>query len=267
MNGENQTAAATDWDAAQYLRFEQERTQPSRDLAARIELKNPSSVLDIGCGPGNSTHVLRERFPAADILGVDSSSNMIEQARRQYPELAFDIVSLTPDCGEIGETYDVIFSNACLQWIPDHKRLFPNLFSKLNPGGVLAVQIPMTSDIPISVILREMSEDSPWKDKIRACREQDLFAYRPEEYYDILSGITEHFTIWQTSYMHIMNSCAEVVKRYCGSRLQPYLAAFSQDGKNEFLADVENRLRQYYRPRANGRIVIQFPRLFMIANA
>ena len=109
MNGENQTAAATDWDAAQYLRFEQERTQPSRDLAARIELKNPSSVLDIGCGPGNSTHVLRERFPAADILGVDSSSNMIEQARRQYPELAFDIVSLTPDCGEIGETYGCDF--------------------------------------------------------------------------------------------------------------------------------------------------------------
>ena len=267
MNGDNGTVAATDWNAVQYLKFERERTQPSRDLAARIELPSPSRILDIGCGPGNSTHVLRERFPLADILGIDSSPDMIGQARKQYPELTFANVFLTPDCSEISETYDVIFSNACLQWIPEHKRLLPNLCAKLNPHGVLAIQIPMTSDMPVSVILRDMSEHSPWKDKIRACREHDLFTYRPEEYYDILSGITNRFSIWQTSYMHIMNSCAEVVKWYCGSRLRPYLAGLSSEERPEFLAEIERRFRQYYHPRSNGRIVIPFPRLFMVVDA
>lgn len=267
MNKDSKTAAVDDWDAAQYLKFERERTQPSRDLAARIELEAPSQILDIGCGPGNSTQVLRERFPSADILGIDSSPDMIRRARKQYPELTFDSVSLTPDCGEIVGMYDVIFSNACLQWIPDHERLLPRLYAKLNPHGVLAVQIPMTSDMPVSLILREMSEESPWKKKIRDCREHDLFAFRPEEYYDILAGITDQFTIWQTFYMHPMNSCADVVKWYCGSRLRPYLAGLSPEERPGFLADIELRFRRYYRPRANGRVVIPFPRLFMIATA
>ena len=267
MDKDSKTSAANDWNAVQYLKFERERTQPSRDLAARIELEMPSRILDIGCGPGNSTQVLRERFPSADILGIDSSPDMIGRARKQYPELTFDSVSLTPDCVDIIGTYDVLFSNACLQWIPEHERLLPRLYQKLNPHGVLAVQIPMTSDMPVSSILEEMSEDSPWAEKIRACREHDLFTYRPEEYYDILSGITDQFTIWQTFYMHPMNSCAELVKWYCGSRLRPYLAGLTPEERPGFLADIELRFRQYYRPRANGRIVIQFPRLFMVVNA
>lgn len=112
-----------------------------------------------------------------------------------------------------------------------------------------------------------VTDDSPWAEKIRACHEHDLFTYRPEEYYDILSGITDQFTIWQTFYMHPMNSCAELVKWYCGSRLRPYLAGLTPEERSGFLADIELRFRQYYRPRANGRIVIQFPRLFMVVNA
>ena len=112
MDKDSKTSAANDWNALQYLKFERERTQPSRDLAARIELEAPSRILDLGCGPGNSTQVLRERFPSADILGIDSSPDMIRRARKQYPELTFDSVSLTPDCGEIVGMYDVIFSNA-----------------------------------------------------------------------------------------------------------------------------------------------------------
>ena len=242
MNDNPRTETAIEWNSAQYLLFEQERTRPSKDLAARIEQEAPAAVLDVGCGPGNSTNVLRERFPNAAILGIDSSRNMLEQARKKYPELAFEQLTLTPDCTEITGSYDVIFSNACLQWIPNHKKLFPSLFSKLKPGGVLAIQIPMTSDMPISAILREMTDDSPWSETLRTCRTHDLFTHKPEEYYDILSGMSDSFALWQTSYLHVMDGCAGVVNWYCGSRLRPYLAAFSrEEEKAGFLADVERQ--------------------------
>lgn len=268
MNDNPRTETAIEWNSAQYLLFEQERTRPSKDLAARIEQEAPAAVLDVGCGPGNSTNVLRERFPNAAILGIDSSRNMLEQARKKYPELTFEQLTLTPDCTEITGSYDVIFSNACLQWIPNHKKLFPSLFSKLKPGGVLAIQIPMTSDMPISAILREMTDDSPWSETLRTCRTHDLFTHKPEEYYDILSGMSDSFALWQTSYLHVMDGCAGVVNWYCGSRLRPYLAAFSrEEEKAGFLADVERRLHPYCQPRADGKVVVMFPRLFMTATA
>ena len=115
------------WDAAQYLKFGAQRTQPSRDLAARIPLEQPRKIIDIGCGPGNSTEVLRQRFPQADILGVDSSPEMIRAAAQAHPEMDFDVV----------------FSNACIQWIPNHPKLLREMMQLLRPGGILAVQIPI----------------------------------------------------------------------------------------------------------------------------
>ncbi len=151
----------TRWSSEQYLKFKQQRTQPAVDLAKRIANKNPRTVLDIGCGPGNSTSVLQKTFPKAHIVGIDSSTEMIEKARASCTDIEFKLLDITADMENLGN-YDVIFSNACLQWVPDHKTLIPELFGKLNDGGVLAVQIPMNYKEPLFVVENEVLSDPRW---------------------------------------------------------------------------------------------------------
>src|SRR3954463_16393177 len=132
------------WDAAQYLRFAGERTRPAVDLLARVPVDSPRSIADLGCGPGNSTALLRARWPDAEIVGVDSSPEMLRDARASGVRARFieaDITQWTPD-----EPYDLVFSNAVLQWIGDHESLVPRLFSFVRPGGVLAFQVPRNYD-------------------------------------------------------------------------------------------------------------------------
>ena len=126
------------WDAAQYLKFGAQRTQPSRDLAARIPLEQPRKIIDIGCGPGNSTEVLRQRFPQADILGVDSSPEMIRAAAQAHPEMRFQLCDAGTELGTLDRDFDVVFSNACIQWIPNHPKLLREMMQLLRPGGILA---------------------------------------------------------------------------------------------------------------------------------
>src|SRR5208337_159739 len=133
------------WSAAQYVKFEDERTRAVRDLVARIPNLRPARAADIGCGPGNSTEVLRERYPEAEIVGLDSSADMIEAARKRLPDVAFEVGDIV---GWGGEGFDVILANAVIQWIPDHERLLPQLVGKLAPGGSLAVQTPIATAYP-----------------------------------------------------------------------------------------------------------------------
>jgi len=132
------------WDANVYLRFADERTQPSIDLAQRIALSGPRRIVDIGCGPGNSTEVLRRRWADASILGLDSSPQMIDAARQRHPQgewLVADATSWEP-----AEALDLIFSNATFQWLANHESLCPRLLRQLRPGGALAVQMPAHFD-------------------------------------------------------------------------------------------------------------------------
>ena len=132
------------WDSVAYLRFKAERTQPSIDLVKRIDLEQPRKLLDVGCGPGNSTQVLADAFPnALRIIGIDSSPEMIEAAKDDHPDMEFRICDALnlPSLGEDG--FDVVFSNACIQWVPDHPRLIRDMLALLRPGGMLAVQVPM----------------------------------------------------------------------------------------------------------------------------
>src|SRR5208283_5869194 len=128
------------WDAEQYLRFADERTQPSVDLAARIAIPDPGRIIDLGCGPGNSTAVLRRRWPKADITGLDSSADMIAAVSRSYPDHKWLIGDIAT--WKTGIAFDLVFSNAALQWVPRHAILFPHLFAQVASGGALAVQMP-----------------------------------------------------------------------------------------------------------------------------
>src|ERR1700685_3422069 len=153
------------WSAAQYVKFEHERTRPVHDLVARIPNAEIVSAADIGCGPGNSTEVLRERYPEARIVGLDSSPDMIEVARKRLPDIALEVacIRIWPP----KEPFDVILANAVLQWIPDHETLFPALMAKLGPGGALATQMPDNLEGPSARLMGEVAGDGPWAAKLR----------------------------------------------------------------------------------------------------
>lgn len=251
------------WDAAQYLKFERERTQPAVDLAQRIGLQAPARLLDVGCGPGNSTAVLRRRYPDAELLGIDSSPEMIAAARRAHPDLRFQLCDVREEITLPGPAFDVVFSNACLQWVPGHRALLPRLMALLRKGGVLAVQMPVNYDEPIHRILRGLAAADPWKEKLGAPR--GMFVLGEEDYFDLLSEIAADFTLWRTTYFHRIASHTELMDWYRGSGLRPYLQALSPRDGAAFEKEVLARLKKAYPMQKNGEILLRFPRLFFTA--
>lgn len=157
------------WDSAQYLRFATERTQPSIDLAARVALDAPKRVVDLGCGPGNSTAVVGRRWPEAKITGVDNSTAMLTAARREFPHWTWqesDITTCAENASRAGaETFDLIFSSAAFRWVPDHAHLLPRLFAGVAPGGALAFQIPHSLEAPHQRCIRDLAASPAWRNR------------------------------------------------------------------------------------------------------
>ena len=149
------------WNPIQYEKFLKDRTQPAIDLANRLEEFAPNSILDLGCGPGNSTKVLKDEFPTAKIIGADNSDEMLEKAKGLYPDIEFINLDANGDLHEVNEKFDIVFSNACIQWLPNHNELLPKLMTLLKPNGILAIQIPMI----LSIIL-----DTFYSDKFQETR-------------------------------------------------------------------------------------------------
>jgi len=252
-----------DWNSTQYLKFKAQRTQPSIDLAARIEVENPRDIIDIGCGPGNSTRVVKSRFPEAHATGADLSDNMLETARRDNPDCDFIKLDVGGDLSAFAEKFDVVFSNACLQWVPEHRKLLPSLFSMLRKGGVLAVQIPMNFDEPIHQIIGKTAASPEWSGKFNTPR--IFYTLSEGEYFDILSELTDDFEIWRTTYFHRMPSIDSIIEWYKGTGLRPYLGILSDSDKEKFLAEIRARLEEEYPAQKNGEIIFRFPRFFFIA--
>ncbi|HEY8419482.1 MAG TPA: methyltransferase domain-containing protein [Clostridia bacterium] len=251
------------WNSEQYLKFKSERTQPAVDLANRIKTNRSKKILDVGCGPGNSTQVLYEKFPRAYILGIDSSQDMIDAAKKNYPYMDFRLCDASKDLTELDKDFDIVFSNACIQWIPDHERLLKNMIDLLNPEGVLAVQIPMNFNEPIHIIIQELAASPKWKEYFNQKRKSNVL--KPGEYYDILSEISEEFYIWETIYYHTMKSHKDILEWYRGTGLRPYLDALPSDKKAEFENDVMVNLVERYPKQKNGDVIFRFPRFFFIA--
>lgn len=185
----------SDWNSIQYLKFKNERTQPAKDLAMRIS-NNPKTVVDIGCGPGNSTKVLRDFFPNADIIGIDNSPNMIKKAKAEYSNIDFRLC----DALSLKGRYDLLFSNACLQWLPNHDMIIPFLIDKLNDGGILAVQVPMNNDEPLFHLIQEVAAEPRWS--LSDIQLQPNETLTPLEYYNILSNCSSVFDMWEVKYYH-----------------------------------------------------------------
>jgi trans-aconitate 2-methyltransferase len=255
--------ATEDWSPGQYLKFEDERTRPPRDLLAQVPLESPRRVVDLGCGPGNSTELLIERFPGAEVVGVDSSPDMLRQARERLPRCTFvagDLATWMPQEGT-----DLLFGNAVFQWVPNHPAVLARLLRALPGGGVLAVQMPDNTREPALMLMEKVAASGPWAAALARADAARNDLPRPEEYYDLLRPLCRRIDIWHTHYNHIMESHAGIVEWFKGSGLRPFLAPLDAAMRETFIARYTDEIRRAYAARPDGKVMLKFPRLFIVA--
>jgi trans-aconitate 2-methyltransferase len=254
----------SDWNPDRYLRFRDERTQPSIDLVRRIDLAAPERIIDLGCGPGNSTAVLKNRWPKALITGLDQSEAMLQKARNLYPEMEFIRRDLTLDLTPLG-SFDLIFSNAALQWVKDSHLVLPRLFDRLNPGGALAVQAPCPLELPSQLALQKLLDSPKWQKYLGpAAPRPEYHDYR--YFYRALEGQTKDMQLWRTDYIPIMPGLEAIGQWYEGSSLRPFFDALPEPGlKSEFEAEYQAALRPLYPLEKDGSVLHPFTRIFLVA--
>jgi trans-aconitate 2-methyltransferase len=253
---------AHEWDAEHYLRFADARTLPAIHLLSRIALATARRVVDLGCGPGNSTAPLKARWPDAVVIGVDSSEELLSAGRRDHPGIDFvkgDIASWATT-----EPADVIFANASLQWVGGHDRLVPHLFDQVAPGGVLAVQMPRNHDFATHRLMRQAATEGDWRDRLEGAREPSPVK-PPEFYYDLLAPRSAGFNIWETNYIQIMDGVEAIISWLRGTGLRPFLARLTEVERPVFLERYAALLEDAYPKQADGKILLPYPRLFYIA--
>ncbi len=251
------------WSATQYLKFEEERTRPARDLLAQVPLQTAERAYDLGCGPGNSTELLIERFGTEAVTGLDSDSDMLDKARARLPGTPFvkaDLSNWRPEAPA-----DLLYANAVLQWLPDHLSLMERLTEHLAPGGVLAVQMPDNLDEPTHLLMEETGAAGPWAPAFAGGRLRRARLPSPAAYLERLSVKAARVDVWHTVYYHPMADAEAIVEWVKGTGLRPYLDAAGKDHQDAFLADYTTRIRKAYPPMADGRVLLRFPRLFVVA--
>ena len=259
-------SASPSWDAAQYLRFAGERARPALDLLGRIpDGLAPRRVVDLGCGTGEITLALTARWPQAEVTGLDSSAAMLDKARALGSGVAWveaDIAGWSADA-----PFDLIFSNAALQWLDGHQALFPRLVAALAPGGVLAVQMPRNFAAPSHRLMRETAAEAPWGERLRAILRTEP-VLPPERYYDLLAPLAREIDLWETEYLHILDGETPVLDWVKGTGLRPLLDALTDPVERaEFTARYQERLAMAYPRRADGKTLFPFRRLFLIARS
>jgi trans-aconitate 2-methyltransferase len=249
------------WDATLYLKYEDERTRLARDL--QVPIAAASLIFDLGCGPGNSTKLLAARFSHAKIIGIDSSAEMLARARRVLPDVSFEMADLRTWRPE--RPADLIFANAVFQWVPDHLAVLRALVETLPSSGVLAVQIPDNLTEPTQVLIRETAKQGPWAKKLIRAEATREPIPAPAVYYELLRPLCPHIDIWHTIYHHMLVDAPAIVEWMMGTRLRPYLALLNESERQAFLAAYTKRISAAYPALAAGRVLLPFPRLFLVA--
>lgn len=251
-----------DWNPDLYLKFDKERTQPSIDLVARIDHSQPSKIIDIGCGPGNSTQILYSRWPDAQIIGADNSPAMIQKASSDYPHQQWILFDAAKDT--LDEKFDIVFSNATIQWIPNHDALIRKFAGMLNEQGVLAVQIPLFPDMPMGKSIAEISRHSQWSAVMKGL--EDVFTIHHEAYYyDQLSLHFKEIDLWTTDYYHVMPSHQAILEMMRSTRLRVSLERITREqDKQTFESMVLESIQRDYPAQSNGKVLFPFKRLFFV---
>jgi trans-aconitate 2-methyltransferase len=253
------------WDPSQYLKFSDHRLRPAIDLMARIPLAAPRSIYDLGCGPGNITRLLAERWPDAAVTGVDSSADMLAKAEREAPDVTFQLADIT--YWSPPAPADLLFSNAALHWLDDHAVLLPRLISHLAPGGMIAIQMPANHASPSHLLMEEVAADDRWCAKLAALRQVYRSVEAPESYYRMLAPLLRDLDIWETTYLHVLGGENPVVEWTKGTALRPYLDALAGPERGAFLAAYQARIAAAYPKQPDGNTLLPFRRLFLVGRA
>lgn len=249
------------WEPDRYLQFSDERLQPAIDLLNRISLAQSERIVDLGCGAGNVTRLLTQRWPEADITGLDSSPEMLDRARRVLPTARFELSGV--EHWEPDGPPDLLFSNAALHWVGDHSSLFPRLLDSLSPGGVLAVQMPGNFEAPSHRLIRELAASPAWAGKLGPGR---MGAVLPmADYQHILAPRCTCLSLWETTYWQSMSGPAPVLDWLRGTTLIPYLAPLDDVTRAAFLAELGASLTAAYPADATGTTLFPFRRIFILA--
>jgi trans-aconitate 2-methyltransferase len=265
------------WNPAQYLKFAEERSRPCRDLASRISVSDVKRIIDLGCGPGNSTEILAQFWPNAEIIGLDGSAQMIESARASQPGWKWMVGDISEwaaggagGAGEsvAGERFDIVFSNAAIQWVPDHAVVLPQLLARVSPGGALAIQVPGNFDAPAHLLMREMAASPTWQPLFPLSRIKEWHVRDLAFYYDVLAPHAAHVDFWETEYLHVMPSAEGIVEWYKGTGMRPFLDALeTNEDRERFESEYLDGIRTAYPCRPDTKVLFPFRRLFLIAYA
>ncbi|TFZ04100.1 trans-aconitate 2-methyltransferase [Ramlibacter humi] len=253
----------SDWNPALYGRYEDERTRPARELLARVPLEQAARVADLGCGPGNSTELLLNRFGGAQVVGIDNSPAMLDSARQRLPGTPFELADI--GTWSPAEPFGLLYSNATLQWVRGHETLFPRLYSLLAPGGVLAVQMPDNLGEPSHRAMREVAALPSYTAHIGDPEALRAPVLSVGQYYDLLAAQGAKVDVWHTVYQHPLASAAAIVEWVRATGLRPFVDRLPAALQVGYLAEYEKRIDERYPARADGQRLLAFPRLFIVA--
>lgn len=250
------------WDPNQYLCFTEQRLRPALDLLTRIPDIDANAIADLGCGPGNVTRVLADRWPGADVLGIDSSNEMLGKFETSAPGARFQAADIASWSAE--RPLDIIYSNAALHWLPDHADLFPRLLAQLRSGGILAVQMPRNFGRPSHTSVERAAVEGPWSQKLSPMLKPPP-TLEPGFYYDLLRDITETLDIWETDYIQELDGDNPVAEWTKGTWLRPFLSALTEPDRSGFEAAYRSHVAAAYPKQRNGKTLLPFLRLFIVA--
>ena len=248
------------WDPDHYLTYADERGRPFVELVRRVAAERPADVVDLGCGPGNLTRLLAQRWPEARVRGVDASPEMVAAARRDVPELAFEVADLR-DWAATGDEVDVLVSNATLQWLPEHLDLLPALVDRVRPGGWIAFQVPGNFGEPSHTLRDELAAQAPYADHVRDVAVPS--SHDPEAYLAALAGLRCEVDVWETTYLHVLTGDDPVFTWVSGTGARATLEALPEGLRADFEAEFRARLREAYPDRGHG-VVLPFRRIFAV---
>ncbi len=252
------------WDPNLYLKYANERARPAADLIAQIHLENPTRIVDLGCGPGNSTEQLHDRWPNAEIAGVDNSPEMLAQAKAKHPDWQWilgDIVGWKPE-----PAVDLIFSNAAFHWVPSHATLFRSLINGVTPGGVLAAQMPDNFHSPAHRVIQEVAlQGDPRWSKDMASAAGTFTVQPPVFYYDVLRKHATRVDIWETEYQHVMDGPKAIFDWIRSTGMRPYLDRLPDEGLRKLFEEMcLEGFQEAYRPNDQGKVLFPFRRMFIV---
>ena len=257
------------WDPVQYFKFSDHRLRPALDLMARVPLAEPRRIYDLGCGSGHITRLLADRWPAADVVGMDNSPQMLAKSRATPSRVRWEQGDLAD--WQPAATPSLLFSNAAIQWLPDHATLVPRLWSLLPPGGCLAVQAPLSWDQPSHRLMagdacrrRRGGGSRLGNDRLRQAA-NNRWLHEPGFYYDLLAPGAVHIEVWTTEYLHALTGADPVLEWVTGTSLRPILTGLADADRATYLAEYRRRLRHAYPRRGDGITLYPFRRLFFVA--